>query len=313
MKRPDPSRVKILRRSVFRWYRRHQRELVWRTTRDPYAILVSEVMLQQTQVSRVQEKLPIFLRQFPTLRSLARAPKARVIRAWQGMGYNNRAVRLRDMARSVVSHHGGRLPSDIDHLQKLPGVGPYTAHAVACFAFGKRVPLVDVNIHRVLSRYFRRMSTTTSLRSEKEMWELATTILPRDAYTWNQALMDLGATVCTAKRPRCTDCPLTSTCPSRNLHLKTTEPLSKTKKTEARYDGVPHRIWRGRIVEILRTVDDHGTLTILSLGKKLKPAFKKTEVRWLSHIVSTLVRDGLAHTIRAGRAGLTTRVSLTQG
>lgn len=310
MKRPDPSRVKVLRRNVSRWYRRHQRELVWRTTRDPYAILVSEVMLQQTQVSRVQEKLPIFLRQFPTLRSLARAPKARVIRAWQGMGYNNRAVRLRDMAGCVVTDHGGQLPSEVTLLEELPGIGPYTAHAVACFAFGKRVPLVDVNIRRVLSRYFRKMSTTTSLRSEKEMWELATTILPRDAYTWNQALMDLGATMCTAKRPRCTDCPLTSMCSSRNLHLKTTERMYETKKTEANYDGIPHRIWRGRIVEVLRTVDHHGTLTIQSLGKRLKASFKKSEVPWLSRIVSTLVRDGLAHTIRAGS---TTRVSLTQG
>src|ERR1700690_2625305 len=130
----QPPKVKAFHRSISKWYRIHKRELQWRTTQDPYEILISEIMLQQTQVHRVKEKLPLFLKQFPSMKTLAKSSKADLIRSWSGMGYNNRAVRLRELAVSVMQNHNGKLPADIEKLEQLPGVGRYTAHALLCFA-----------------------------------------------------------------------------------------------------------------------------------------------------------------------------------
>ncbi|MGH2569330.1 MAG: A/G-specific adenine glycosylase, partial [Bacteroidota bacterium] len=164
------NRKSTVTQLVLRWYRRHGRPLPWRRTRSPYRILVSEIMLQQTQVGRVLEKYPSFLRRFPDIQSLARAKKSSVIKAWRGMGYNNRAVRLQQLARIVRHSQGGKLPRTVEELQNLPGIGRYTAHALACFAFRRPLQVVDTNVRRILSRLF------PSETKRRDVWDVAAAI-----------------------------------------------------------------------------------------------------------------------------------------
>ncbi len=202
-------------RLLLDWYGREGRaSLPWRQTRDPYAILVSEVMLQQTQVERVIPKYYAFLERFPTLAELAEASTADVIRAWAGLGYNTRAVRLQQVARQAMSDFGGALPASVEGLLALSGVGRYTAGAVACFAFGQQVATVDTNIRRTLWRLFRGVEPAEwPASANREALALAEWALPVGrAYDWQQALMDLGATICVARRPACERCPLASAC-----------------------------------------------------------------------------------------------------
>ena len=210
----DPSR---LHRAVAEWYRRNARDLPWRGASDPYAILVSEVMLQQTQVDRVIPKYAAFLEAFPTLQALAEAAPADVIRVWAGMGYNARAVRLHRLAAEIMQRHGGRLPESAPELLRLPGIGPYTAAAVACFAFGAAEPVLDTNIYRVLSRVVYGIEAP----ARAEIDQLAPAMLPRNgeisASDWHQGLMDIGAGICTSSRPRCMLCPLREDCAAAPL------------------------------------------------------------------------------------------------
>jgi A/G-specific adenine glycosylase len=199
------------RRKLLAWYARAARDLPWRRTRDPYRIVVSEFMLQQTQVSRVLEYYPRFLARFPTVDHLARARPKAVREAWEGLGYYARAKNLHRLAQQV-SGAGCQVPDDPAELIKLPGVGPYTAAAVATFAYEKPVPAVDTNVARVIRRAFLGRET----RNEKrETWRLAASLVPRDgkrAWKYNQAIMELGALVCIARRPRCPDCPVRGEC-----------------------------------------------------------------------------------------------------
>src|SRR6185437_12172209 len=189
------------------WYRAHHRDLPWRRTRDPYRVLVSELMLQQTQVSRVLLKYSEFLDRFPTLESVARARPGRVMEAWSGLGYYARARNLHRLARTVVAEGGGgTLPSDPAALRSLPGIGAYTAGAVASFAYERRAPLVDTNVARVLRRVFAPDLDPRAAATRRALWVLAEELLPRTgsaAYTHNQALMELGALICTARVRRC--------------------------------------------------------------------------------------------------------------
>lgn len=196
-------------RRLLRWYARHQRPLPWRRTRDPYRILVSEIMLQQTQVNRVIPKYREFLRRYPSLDALARASTREVREAWYPLGYNIRPVRLRAIARTVVRRRGGRLPETREELLRLPGIGQYTAGAVLSFAYGRPAPILDTNVRRVLRRVFHRDRATP----DRALWALAASLLPPDdGYNFNQALMDFGATVCTARAPRCLSCPMRAIC-----------------------------------------------------------------------------------------------------
>jgi A/G-specific adenine glycosylase len=195
------SRVSRVIETLLEWYSVHGRDLPWRRTRDPYAILVSEVMLQQTQASRVVPRWLAWLERWPTVEALAEASTADVIREWQGLGYNRRAVNLQRAARQVAERGWP------DDLTRLPGVGPYTADAVTCFAFGRRVLPVDVNVRRLQERTGEAFDHTCA-----------------------QALMDLGATVCIARIPRCGECPLAGLCPSRGRRF---EPLRK----QGRFEG----------------------------------------------------------------------------
>src|SRR5579885_650843 len=191
----DRTRLALAQRLLLEWYDRQGRRLPWRETTDPYAVLVSEIMLQQTQVDRVLPKYREFLERFPTLAALAEAPTADVIRAWAPLGYNMRAVRLQSIARQVVAEYGGQIPLQAAELSRLKGVGRYTAGAIACFAHRQQVATVDTNIRRVLYRVFIGIEQPDAPVREEQSWALAEKVLPPgEAYSWNQALMDLGAT-----------------------------------------------------------------------------------------------------------------------
>jgi A/G-specific adenine glycosylase len=200
------------------WYRKNHRDLPWRKTRDPYRVLVSELMLQQTQVSRVLDFYSRFLETFPTIQHLADAKPKRVMESWEGLGYYARARNLHKLAKRVTRDGAdGALPSEPHELRKLPGIGAYTAGAVASFAYEKRAALVDTNVARVLSRVFAPRLNPKRPRDLKKLWTLAEQILPRTgktAWTQNQALMELGALVCTARVKRCDVCPLKRICKS---------------------------------------------------------------------------------------------------
>lgn len=203
-------------RRLRRWYRRRARDLPWRRTRDAYRILVSELMLQQTQVSRVVPKYHEFLATFPTLDAVAAARPKRVMEAWTGLGYYARARNLHRLAREVVrGKHGGELPREPAALRALPGIGAYTAGAVASFAYEVRAPLVDTNVARVLGRVFAPGVDVKRGKGQRLVWELAERSLPRTGratWTHNQALMELGALVCTARVRKCGECPVRTVC-----------------------------------------------------------------------------------------------------
>jgi A/G-specific adenine glycosylase len=202
------------------WYRANARDLPWRCTRDPYRILVSELMLQQTQVARVVPHYDQFLSRFPTLAHVARSSPRRVREAWEGLGYYARARNLHRLARRVTANGRvphGTIPADPVALRALPGIGPYTAGAVASFAYERRAPLVDTNVARVLRRVFAPAADPRSTRGQRMLWDLAAALLPRTgrtAWTHNQALMELGALVCTARQPQCPRCPVRGVCRS---------------------------------------------------------------------------------------------------
>ena len=209
------ARRRGFQRRLLAWYRRYRRDLPWRRTRDPYHILVSEIMLQQTQVSRVLPKYREWLTKYPSLESLARASVREVREAWYPLGYNIRPVRLREIARAALRHHGGKIPDTREELLELKGIGPYTAGAVLSFAYGRDAAILDTNVRRVLRRVFLgdRSAPTNAV-----LWELAEALLPRgEAYDFNQSLMDFGATVCTARKPRCPACALARICASYPL------------------------------------------------------------------------------------------------
>ena len=213
-----PARAQAFTRKLLAWWARAARDLPWRKTRDPYRVLVSEFMLQQTQVSRVAEYYPRFLERFPDLATLARA-RPRVVReAWDGLGYYARASNLHALARVVSRDHGGKLPDVPEELVKLPGVGPYTAGAVATFAYEKPVPAVDTNVSRVLRRAFFNRGTGNVQRATR-IWDLARALVPRDgkrAWKFNQAIMELGALICVARKPKCPQCPVRPVCRTGN-------------------------------------------------------------------------------------------------
>ena len=212
-----PSKLRAFQRRLLAWYRVCQRKLPWRETRDPYRILVSEIMLQQTQVDRVVPKYHEFLRRYPTLKALAVARTPELKKTWYPLGYNIRPLRLRRIAQRTLRDHGGRIPDSYDGLLAMDGIGRYTAGAVLSFAFNQDAPIVDTNVARLLSRYFGVSGRVPSSRAriQKRLWALAEAVIPKGkGYLINQAMMDFGATVCTARAPRCPSCALRRACSS---------------------------------------------------------------------------------------------------
>jgi len=210
---PPPATRQWFRRRLLDWYRRNGRDLPWRDTRDPYRILVSEVMLQQTQVDRVLPKYHEWIEKYPTLGALAAAPEDEVNQTWRPLGYNIRPRRLHAIARESVERYGGELPGDEATLRSFKGIGAYTAGAVLSFAFGQRAAILDTNVARVLFRVFVGAGDPKSHAMRRHLWDVSRTVLPmRHVFDFNQALMDFGATLCTARKPQCGVCPLRTGC-----------------------------------------------------------------------------------------------------
>ena len=209
------AHLRAFQRPLLRWYARHQRPLPWRRTRDPYKILVSEIMLQQTQVDRVIPKYHEFLRRYPSVQALARAKVPQLKKIWYPLGYNIRPLRLRQIAKTVLTRHGGQIPDSYEGLLAMDGIGRYTAGAVLSFAFNQDAPILDTNVERLLGRYFGVSPRPRSSSTRRTLWELARRVIPPGrAYQINQAMMDFGALVCTARRPQCPSCALRRTCRS---------------------------------------------------------------------------------------------------
>ncbi|HWH32576.1 MAG TPA: A/G-specific adenine glycosylase [Egibacteraceae bacterium] len=280
----SPPRARALRfqRLLLDWYAAQARALPWRRTRDPYRVLVSEIMLQQTQVSRVEPLYRAFLRRFPSARALAAAPAAEVLGAWRGLGYNRRALNLHRAAQAVVQRHGGRVPGDLEALRALPGVGDYTARAVLAFAFGRDAAPVDTNVARVLAR-----AVAGAPLGKAQAQRLADAVLPRGrAAEWGNALMDLGARVCTARLPRCEDCPVASACAWRRAGGADPAAAGALRpRPQAPFAG-SDRFHRGRLVDALRD----GPLLPGALGR----AAQLDDAARLEGIVAALVREGMA-------------------
>jgi A/G-specific adenine glycosylase len=223
--------VSTFRRSLAVWFALHGRDLPWRKTRDPYAILVSEFMLQQTQVATVIPYYNKWLRQFPDFASVARASQNDVLHAWQGLGYYNRARNLHATAKIVQERYRGVFPSNTSTIRKLPGIGRYTANAVATFALNQSVPIVEANSARVLARLFHMRSPIDSAIGREKLWETATQLVPTtNPARFNSALVDLGALVCLPNKPKCSICPVKKFCRAKNpgaLPIKKSKPHTK--------------------------------------------------------------------------------------
>lgn len=285
----DPSAV------LLAWYRSNGRDLAFRHATDPWAILVSEVMAQQTQAERAAEAWTRFMGAFPTPASLAAASPATVIRAWRGLGYNRRALALRGAAIAIVEAHGGVVPGSIEKLTALPGVGPYTARAVLAIAFGQRVAALDVNIRRVLGRAFLPPSM-----APRDLQPAADALVPGDrAADWTHALMDVGAAFCRPRDPRCGTCPLERHCTYARSGGRVREGATLPARTAARRSPAPRfesttRWLRGRILDRLRDAD--GWVTFDGpIGTHHAPAVRES--------VSALAAEGMIELVD-GRARL---------
>src|SRR6266581_426580 len=305
---PASRVLKDVHHHLLTWYAAEQRELPWRSVDDPYAILVSEMMLQQTQVDRVLPKFQQFLATFPTLAALAAAPTADVISAWVPLGYNMRAVRLQSIARQVIAAYDGCIPDSIEELLKLKGIGRYTAGAIACFAYRKQVATVDTNIRRVLHRIFLGLEYPAPRLNDSQLLTLAESVMPAgESYNWNQALMDLGATICTSANPQCVRCPLQETCAAYTEMSQYSlfpggtvlRQLRKVAEKKAPYQAQPftstNRYFRGRIVDHLRSLPAGQRMPLAALGPKIKPEFRDDDLSWLQQLVDRLAKDGLVN------------------
>lgn len=303
---PAPELMAQIQQYLLQWYAAAGRDLPWRDTSDPYAVLVSEIMLQQTQVERVIPKYRQFLETFPTLQDLAAAPTAAVISAWVPLGYNRRAVNLQTIARQVVRDYAGRIPATVEELLTLKGIGRYTAGAVACFAYHQQVATVDTNIRRVLHRIFFGLEYPQPRLNDAQMLAFAEHALPPgEAYNWNQALMDLGATICTSAAPRCEKCPVQTLCRAyaemgQHSLFPTGAVLRQVRKVaekKASYQTQPftstNRYFRGRIIDLLRSQPTGSRISLAELGTHIKRGFGDDDLPWLQQLVEGLAKDGL--------------------
>ena len=229
------AQKKEIQTRLLHWFKRKGRDLPWRKTADPYAIWVSEIMLQQTQVITVIPYYQKFLKSFPTVRHLARASLSNVLKVWEGLGYYSRARNLHSASQIVLNHFRGILPNHLKDLLKLPGIGRSTAGAILSFAFHKDAPILDANARRVISRLFAVSDNPTTIKTDDLLWKLSESLLP-EGYSnpFNQALMDLGSMLCTVKHPDCTRCPLRNACKARSSRKPEDYPSKRIRKT------IPH-------------------------------------------------------------------------
>ncbi|CAN5777767.1 A/G-specific adenine glycosylase [soil metagenome] len=274
------GRVTTLREHLRAWFADHGRDLPWRATRDPYRILVSEVMLQQTQAARVIPAYHAFLDRFPTLAALAAAPTAAVVEQWRGMGYNRRAVNLQRTARAVVADHGGMLPDTLDALLALPGIGPYTARAVLVFAHERPTAAVDVNVARVVQR-----AVIGTALAPKQRQQAADELVADGPWPLAQALIELGARHCTARTPRCDSCPIMGECAWQLAGAPDPDPAATTRAAPQPFVG-SNRYHRGRLLDALRAgpVDTDQLAAVSATDDRTRAG----------RLAADLVADGLA-------------------
>lgn len=253
----NTPRAKEIQTALLAWFRRAQRDLPWRRNLDPYAIWVSEIMLQQTQVATVIPFFERWMARFPTARALAEAEEHDVLHAWQGLGYYSRARNLRRGAQQVLTEHGGRVPDSVEALLALPGVGRYTAGAIASIAYNVSAPIVDGNVIRVLSRLFALRGDPAKAPLKNQIWELAEALIPEgDARDFNPALMELGATVCTPVNPRCGLCPVASACEARRLNIQQELPETAARPKITAVSMVAALVWHGDQVLLVQRRPD---------------------------------------------------------
>jgi A/G-specific adenine glycosylase len=288
---PDPELLDDVRARVLEWFGRAGRDLPWRHTRDPWSVLVAEVLAQQTQVERAAGAFPAFLARFPDPEALAAASPAEVLRQWQGLGYNRRALALRACARAVVERGGW--PETVAGLAALPGIGPYTARAVACFAMGRQVAPVDTNVARVLSRSLA--GTDPSRLGLAARQRLADAAVPAGlAWEWSSALMDLGAAHC-RPRPRCDGCPIAAHC--RWLALGAAAPPPSPRR--AAPFQTSDRRWRGAVVRVLAARPDG--LAEAELAAAVDAGAAERPAGWFTALLDRLEADGLVGSDADGR------------
>jgi A/G-specific adenine glycosylase len=277
---PSTARLRRIRAALLAWYDAEHRDLPWRATRDPYAVLVSEVMLQQTQAARVTGRFERFLRRFPTAAALAAAPPATVLAEWSGLGYNRRALALQRTAAHVAREGW---PVRVAELERLPGIGPYTARAIASLAHGAPVGVVDTNVRRWLVRRFAVTDMPRALQSLADA--LATAGGDGRTDAWTHATMEFGARVCRARVPRCEACPIARGCPSRGRAASVPVPRQPPLRGS-------DRAIRGAIVRVLSGTDGH-ELAEAELRRILR-GMAEQPARW-ERVLTGLERDGLAH------------------
>jgi A/G-specific adenine glycosylase len=234
-----PHEIAAFRRALLRWYRREARDLPWRRRTDPYAIWISEIMLQQTRVDQAIPYYHRFMGAFPTVEALAQASGERVLKAWEGLGYYSRARHLHAAAQAVVREHDGVFPRTIEALTVLPGIGRYTAGAIASIAFGVRAPVLDGNVKRILSRVYDVETSIDDHGTTQTLWERADGLVPKASPgAFNQALMDLGATVCIPRAPRCGECPVRGQCRAFARGTQDERPVRRARKSVPRHELV---------------------------------------------------------------------------
>ena len=297
----DEEKTRIFSDPLLIWFIVHGRVLPWRGPAVmPYEVVVSEFMLQQTQVTRVIEKYKEFLGLFPTIFDLARADASSVVLSWSGLGYNRRALLLHRFAQEVVSHFEGVVPSDSSVISTLPGVGPYMQGSILSFAFNLSEPAVDVNVRRIFLRFFsgRDVGLPLSKVEERELWSLVRECIPDGrSHDFHSALMDFGSTVCLRDRPLCMSCPLSLECKFAPLYKtdgKQLMVISKKRLEQGLAENgkhIPNRIFRGRIVEFAR--GNSGEIRFFDLGCAVKKDFALSEMEWLRGLCVKLASEGL--------------------
>ncbi len=276
-----------IQEKILAWYRANGRhDLPWRATDDLYAIVVSEIMLQQTNVPKVIPRYRAFLQQFPSWEKLATAPTSAVLQAWQGLGYNRRALYLQKLAQAVVQKYDGALPTDPEQLMALPGIGPYTSRAVLIFGQNQDIVATDVNIARVVRRWHGLMEWVSAKQQAKEVGRF---VPHGKSRAWHSAMMDFASAICTKRNPQCAACPVAKLCksyptPKDAIKIRRVEP---GRSEYGRH--IPRRIFRGRIVEVLRG----GKKTTLQLGPLVKKDWHTVDGAWLKEILAGLATEGM--------------------
>ena len=291
--------MNTLQTGVLDWFGKYGRQgLPWRETRDPYCILVSEFMLQQTQVDRVVPKYRAFIARFPGFAQLANASTAEVLREWKGLGYNSRAIRLQKIARIVVEQFGGNMPRQREALLALPGIGAYTAAAVRAFAFEEDDVPIDTNIRRVIHRWLHGVEFPPRMSAAQMEAEARRIVPPGRGHDWNSALMDLGATICTARTPKCLLCPARRECKAAPVDSKELERLRGLhSKKRSPQESIPFeqttRFARGRIVDRLRELPPGSRISFLDLHRDLRAILPPQTLGGMEKTLQSLERDGI--------------------